>query len=187
MKKGKYFMIAGGVLVIIVIVFLIFWSNSENNGNIGKIDTNKDVLSASKTTEGLDSELFSTLYDSSLQIKSTSIKSSGPIFYQYLLAPETANDESQVAITIGKLDGALNDSSPAKFRVTEREKYIPSSLDFAPADSLVFVSNYNNNYELAVIFSDGNHYAAVVSSGTPARKQSINERLSDIVSSWQWK
>lgn len=181
----KYYLIAV-VLVAAGLVSILSWMNQSNSGDIYS-SPNNDVLSASKTTTSLQSDLFSTYYDSSLRIKTSTNDGSGPIYTQILLASKDDEEDTQIGITVAASDGGVEEASPAKLRLLQSDQYQKMIIPFAPDGSLVFTKNSDSNYEIAVIWQADEHYAAVVGSGTNADRLTIYEQVSDVVSNWQWR
>lgn len=181
----KYIIIGFFLTTLILGTIFFLWANQPNEGSF---DTNstKDVLSASKTTEQLQTTLFNTLFDSELRLKTSNQDSNGPIFMQYLLSSKNTRDSNQIGITIGQGEASVEDTAPAKYRLLESSQYQTPSLSFAPVNSLTFSKSSETGYEIAIIWQNKGLYSAVVGSGTLADRTSINEQISDVISNWQW-
>lgn len=172
-------------LFIISGILFVKWMQKPSTGTISN-DYSKDVLSASKSTKVLITKQFSTKFDSTLEIKTENLSKEDSGYSQHLLSSKSPNDASQVAITVGRIETSLSEISPIKFRDLETIAYSRTTIAFAPQQSIVFTRNDSNGYEIAVFWQNDNSYSAVVGSGVVANKQSINERVSDVVTNWQW-
>jgi len=183
----KYLLVGFPILILGSVAFLN-WLNQPNNGSVQPV-LNSDVLSASKSTTELQTNYYTTSYDSTLRIKTSTENDSdkGSIYSQLLLSSKNGSNDSQIAVTIAEKENTINDVSPAKFRLLEDNQYKLSSVSFAPADSLVFIKSSDLSYEIAVIWQGNSYYSAVVGSGTSADKERIDELVADVVSNWQWK
>jgi hypothetical protein len=180
----KYLFISTVVIGLLILVFFS-WANKSNSGTIEYTDNN-DVLSATKSTTELKTTLFTTLHDTSLKLNNTDENANGPIYNQLLLINKNTKKGTQIGITIANLDGALDESSPVKFRSLTDKGYVRSEVSFAPDNAIVFVKSSEADYELAIIWSNEDKYSAVVGSGTLAYKNQIDEYVNDIVTNWQW-
>lgn len=181
----KKVLVIGAVLFVGLFAFFFKWLNQPNSGNVTFAPSN-DVLSATKATVSLQGRLFSTNYDNSLRIKTSTEDESGPIYAQYMLGSKDEKNNAQIGITVADKESSVDDTSPAKLRLLDDSGYVQSTVQFTPEESRVFIRNSESGYEIAVIWQGEKYYSAVVGSGPAAERQQINEQVSDVVSNWTW-
>lgn len=144
-----------------------------------------DVLGSQTTLQKWRTDYFTTLIPTNLQLKTSDQDTSKSIEGSYLLGNTEPQMDEQVGITIGRVgNGTLQETPAVKLRLNNPEVYAPTSVNYAPADSLVFTKV--GSFEQSVFWQHGNRYAAVVVSGTSIDQTGMDQIAANIISNWQW-
>ncbi|MBC7582083.1 hypothetical protein H7097_04445 [Aeromicrobium sp.] len=142
-----------------------------------------NVLGSETSLKSWQTSYFVTSMPSSLRIKtSNDALESG----NYLLTSKTPRISDQIGVTVAKLgNNSLNELPAVKLRLNQPNIYAAVANTYAPAASYSFVNEAT--YETSVFWQEDGYYAAVVASGTSARRAELNVATRAIVSNWSWR
>jgi hypothetical protein len=186
--RKKYIVLIISVIIVVsgCLALRHWWTGPATStiSSSGK-SSETDVLGSQSVLEPFETAYFTTRKPSTLTLRESSDNSKGAIQGRFLLKSKDARFSDQAGITIGNLDGALNELSAVKLRLSQPENYQPTSITSAPLGAIIFSST--REYETAVFWQKDGRYAAVAISGAPQREDELNNTLSIILSNWQWR
>ncbi len=184
----KYKKVIGSVFGCLIIAGVIALHSWWQQPSIAKYrpQTSVAVQGAQITIVPLESRYITTGVPDFLHSKNTYEKSLGPIYGQYLYINKDPNVADQVGVTVASRESReLTEVSSVKLRTTNGSLYNETTLLNAPVGARVFSAV--NNYEISVFWSYQDMYAAVVVSGTADRRPQLEQTMTTILTSWQWR
>jgi hypothetical protein len=182
----RWLMLVSLVLVLGLAAWGYHWWNSSSSTSVVYTpETNRDVLGTQTTLRSWHTAYFATSYPSNLRVRTTNENSAATIIGSYMLSSVAAREQDQIGITIANMGNTtLTQESAVKFRLQHPERYTSVSRNYAPSGAYVF--NDESGYETGVFWQTGDRFAAVVVSGSSARRAELESDLEAIVSNWQW-
>lgn len=135
---------------------------------------------------------FVTTVPADITIKSNQTTPHGDVVEQMFLSSTATSIEhpisDQLGITIGMIpSGGMKAISDIQLRLSNSGTYGRIQRDEITNDHMAFIKQDDRDYEVSVFWNDGQRYASVVVSGTPARQSELEQMLHSILSSWQWQ
>jgi hypothetical protein len=141
------------------------------------------VLGSETAVKPWQTSYFSTSIPTTLRVKTSNDSAT---YGSYLLTSISTHYSDQIGVTVAELGGNSLDEIPAvRLRLDKPDVYAPGNLSYAPDGAYVFTDE--DGYETSIFWQHGNQYAAVVASGTSARRAELGEALADVVSNWNWQ
>lgn len=182
--------LAIGALVFIASVGLwtYHWWHSPAESLVvsGSSQTQGGVLGSESTLQTWQTEYFTTRYPTMLRVIMSNEIPQGRTDGQYLLGSSSFKFNDQLAVTVGNLsDLQLNELPALKLREQQTALYQQTARAYTPPHGFVFQKI--DTYETAVFWQHGNQYAAVVVSGSAARRGELEQTLESVIVNWQWR
>lgn len=177
-----------GVAVLLGGIWLYVWWHgpAETKQFTAGDQTTQGVLGSETTLLPWRTAYFTTQYPSSLRIITSNEVAHGITTGQYVLGSVSLKQTDQLAVTVGALkDMTLSELPAVEMRRQHPEIYQPTDQPFIPEGGVAFSSK--QDYEVAVFWQSGDRYAAVVASGSSARKAELDQALQAVAANWQWR
>lgn len=158
-------------------------SPSTSSGADRTVSEVRNVLGTETALKPLQTKYFSTSIPASLKSKTSTETQT---YANYLLTSSTVRISDQIGISVAALGNNSLDELPAvKLRLSQPTTYLPVQASYLPDGAYAFTDEAG--YETSVFWKHDGMYAAVVSSGTSARRAELDQALQVIVSSWNWR
>ena len=184
----KWFAVASFAVVVGLGTWAYMWWHGATTTSVVTVgdQTQTVVLGGESKLLVWETAVFATRYPDILRVITTNEVPHGITTGQYLLGSMSLKQDDQLAVTVGQLGTMRFDELPAvKLRRLQADTYQSAERSFAPAGGLVFQKT--DGYETSVFWTHGNTYAAVVASGSPARRAELENALQAVVANWQWR
>lgn len=186
--------VLAGVGILVSTGWILFsrWANSPAS-TVGRIQVPAGVVEGESTEVGTKSygnAHYSTTVPLNYVLKSDTDQPKGPVFAQVLFSAASSSPGTriadQLAMTVGALPSdKLEGVSAVMMRSRTPDTYHPLILDWLPPGAKAFTSSGPES-EISIFFNDSDKYAAVVTSGSPDRREVFKSMLKTIVENWRW-
>lgn len=178
-------LLIAAVVVVAVGVWFYAWATGPATSTSTTTSASENVFGSQIQLVPYDSQYFSTQVPSTLVLKSSNENSAAPILGQYLFKHSSTALADQLGITVGVMQGALDEVPAVKLRLQQPDIYSQTAVPAAPAGAIAF--SKQGTYETSVFWAVDGRYAGVAVSGSVLRQADLGEILNSVISNWQWQ
>jgi hypothetical protein len=177
--------VTAALTALVGLSWLRHWANSPAVGNIENVPATTQTNQ--ETKQPLDTPYFSALLPGQYQVtETTNNKATGLL---QILANEQIKQGISIGITTAPLptdglagigDYVLRDRSSTSYKRVD--------IQGAPNDSVAFsTTEGSTNPNICLFLTHGGRYVSVAISGPSHTYDQLAEKLSQVITSWQWK
>lgn len=187
MKKSYFFVIAA-VIVAVAIAASIIFSQLPSKSTIKPANSGASLQEQNGQPKKVETAYFITTLPAGFEIKTnTESVSSGQDMIQ-IVATQPRSNGQQIAITAGVLPSeGLGGVASYNLRIKNPDTYTQIEFGGMPAGAPTFYSTAGAGYEITTFWPQAALFSSISVSGISADKTAINQTLTQVLGSWQWR